>query len=339
MPTPWLTLALLTACGNLGGTKNRGAPIPCPPGEVATGQVPSGSPTPPSAKMTLDVAATTRCGNWQTTWYSNDQRRGDFYDGPTGSSYIERDPWGRVVIDRSQSLRVNGTLIRRSEISVWKYHENGVLGVSGTYGEDGATGVWREWDDSGTEIGKVQYHSGVPGKVAGSSTLLLNAPRMASDWGEAPRVDLPVTSSTEKPQEYVMDLVLDRDIVVSGEWVLDVPKGEVPPKDLRGLLISKLYDRLLEHSSNAKELGERTQNPDFDFDGRLRLRIDRSASGLLLKQIVFTAGQAQYSNVELVGRQTGLQWPPRTGPKLIQGAYVAGRARCLKVGQAPLRVC
>jgi len=75
---------------------------------------------------------------------------------------------------------------------------------------------------------------------------------------------------------------------------------QVPAEEKRGQLISKLYDRLLEKAETAKDLGGRTGSDAFDFKGEILLQCDKRLPFSVIREVMFTAGQAQFGNFRFV---------------------------------------
>ncbi len=115
-------------------------------------------------------------------------------------------------------------------------------------------------------------------------------------------VDLPVVAGGVPPELAVNLVVSTARIEVDGVPVLQLRSdGEllaVPPDHLRGFLIAPLYDRLLERAEVAKHLEERV--PEASFDGRVLLQLDRQLPISLVRQVLYTAGQAQFARLQFV---------------------------------------
>lgn len=132
------------------------------------------------------------------------------------------------------------------------------------------------------------------------------------DISVAPSDDLIVPVSTAiKPPKVAVSVVLSRkDIIVDGAWVMDLERGideatgeeeiKVPDEDKRGQLVSKLYDVLLEKAETAKDLGVRSSNADFEFKGEILLQCDKRLPFSVIREVMFTAGQAQFGNFRFV---------------------------------------
>jgi biopolymer transport protein ExbD len=132
------------------------------------------------------------------------------------------------------------------------------------------------------------------------------------DVSVAPSDDLqiPISSAQKSPKLAVNVVVSRKDIVVDGAWVLDLDRSissetgaeeiVVPDEEKRGQLISKLYDLMLEKAETAKDLGARTGSEDFEFKGEVLLQVDKRMPFSVVREVMFTAGQAQFGNFRFV---------------------------------------
>jgi biopolymer transport protein ExbD len=124
-------------------------------------------------------------------------------------------------------------------------------------------------------------------------------------------LQLPTSTAGKAPELAVNLVVAKNQIVVDGVPVLnltvkpdeDNPGVEltaVPDDEKRGQSITKLYDRLLEKAEAAKALGEQSGSADFEFKGRILLQVDRSMPFSVLREVMYTAGQAQFGEFKFV---------------------------------------
>jgi hypothetical protein len=132
------------------------------------------------------------------------------------------------------------------------------------------------------------------------------------DVSVAPSDDLeiPISSAEKTPKLAVNVVVSRKDIIVDGEWVLDLERGisdatgeeelSVPSEEKRGQLVSKLYEVLIEKAETSKDLGARTGGDEFDFKGEILLQVDRRMPFSVVREVMFTAGQAQFGNFRFV---------------------------------------
>jgi hypothetical protein len=121
---------------------------------------------------------------------------------------------------------------------------------------------------------------------------------------------IPVSSAERAPKLAVNVVVSRKDITVDGGWVLDIEQGVdedtgepimmIPEDDKRGQLVSKLYDVLLEKAEASKDLGQRTGNADYEFKGEILLQCDKRLPFSVIREVMFTAGQAQFGNFRFV---------------------------------------
>ena len=122
-------------------------------------------------------------------------------------------------------------------------------------------------------------------------------------------LQIPVSTAEKAPKLAVNVVVSRKDIVVDGEWVVDLSAdvdedGEavikVPDEEKRGQLVSKLYDRLLEKAETAKDIAGRTGSDEFDFQGEILLQCDKRLPFSVIREVMFTSGQAQFGNFRFV---------------------------------------
>ena len=127
---------------------------------------------------------------------------------------------------------------------------------------------------------------------------------------------LPVSTTMVKPQLAVNLVVTRSMVVVDGAEVLRLTEeadednpGEmliaVPDDEKKGQLITRLYDRLLEKAEDAKQLAEMTGSEDHEFKGRVLLQCDKNLPFSVIREVMYTAGQAQFSEFRFVVYQGG----------------------------------
>jgi biopolymer transport protein ExbD len=134
-----------------------------------------------------------------------------------------------------------------------------------------------------------------------------------SDVSVAPSDSLQLPSSTaQKPPELAVNMVVSRDqIVVDGVPVLNlttIPDEDnpgqylaaVPEDEKKGQSIDKLYQRLLDKAEAAKALAEQTGSEDHAFKGRILIQCDKELPFAVLREVMYTAGQAQFGEFKFV---------------------------------------
>jgi biopolymer transport protein ExbD len=74
----------------------------------------------------------------------------------------------------------------------------------------------------------------------------------------------------------------------------------IPEGEMQGQQIPELYEVLYEKAEQAKALGERSNNPDLAFKGRILLQVDKEMPYSVLRSVMYTAGQAQFGEFKFV---------------------------------------
>lgn len=123
-------------------------------------------------------------------------------------------------------------------------------------------------------------------------------------------LQLPLSTQNKVPKLAVNVIVSRKDIVVDGAWVLDLERGvneetgeeeiKVPTDAKRGQMIASLYDVLHEKAETAKDIGSRAGADEFGFKGEILLQVDRRMPFSVVREVMFTAGQAQFGNFRFV---------------------------------------
>jgi biopolymer transport protein ExbD len=134
-----------------------------------------------------------------------------------------------------------------------------------------------------------------------------------NDVSVAASADLQLPSSTAaKAPELSVNLIVSKSqILVDGVPVLNltkVPDEENPGQELlsvpedekKGQMITRLYDRLLEKAEQAKALGEASGSDEHEFKGRILLQCDKELPFAVIREVMYTAGQAQFGEFKFV---------------------------------------
>jgi biopolymer transport protein ExbD len=134
-----------------------------------------------------------------------------------------------------------------------------------------------------------------------------------SDVSVAPSEDLELPVSTVKKQiEMAVNLIVSKkNIVVDGVPVLSLEKVpdednpgqsklQVPEDQRNGQLIEALLDELSKKADIAKNIGQQSGSEDHAFKGRLLIQCDKKLPFEVLRQVMYTAGQAQFSEFKFV---------------------------------------
>jgi hypothetical protein len=113
------------------------------------------------------------------------------------------------------------------------------------------------------------------------------------------------------PLEFAVVEVRQDAVSVSGQTVVPVLEGGIPESQKRGQLISPLYERLLGLAERSKAFGERmghrpvpcaawSADGDSGFAGRVLLVVDARVPFSTVREVLFTAGQAQFGSFYLM---------------------------------------
>lgn len=141
--------------------------------------------------------------------------------------------------------------------------------------------------------------------------LLKNFGTNATPISPSEQFRLPTSTSTAMP-EVAVDLVVARtQILVDGLPVVDLeelPDPEVPGRTLvavpevekRGQVITRLHERLLEKATTAEALALQSGDEAHAFQGRIRIQGDRQLPFSVLREVMYTAGQARFGEFSFV---------------------------------------
>jgi len=123
-------------------------------------------------------------------------------------------------------------------------------------------------------------------------------------------LQLPVSSSLKPPKLAVNVIVSRSQVLVDGEPVLALeetideetgePTMQIPPSAKRGAKIIDLYDKLVAKAETAKRLGDKAQAEEFDFKGQVLLQVDKRMPFSVVREVMYTAGQAQFGEFRFV---------------------------------------
>ena len=135
----------------------------------------------------------------------------------------------------------------------------------------------------------------------------------AQDISIAPSEDLelPLSTTQTKPEIAVNLVVTKSQIIVDGVEILrlaempdpaDATKMRlaVPEDEKRGQLINLLHEVLLDKAESAKQLGSQSGSDQHSFKGRLLIQCHKTLPFSVLREVMYTAGQAQFSEFRFV---------------------------------------
>ena len=130
--------------------------------------------------------------------------------------------------------------------------------------------------------------------------LLINYSSVSYQVKTSGFLDFPKSYSDKKPID-VLNIVVDKyNIIVDGAVVVKHNKGVLSPEfiDDNGFRIIPLYDALLRYSERTKYIA--SVNKQVQSEGKVILQMDRDIPFSLLRQIMYTAGQAEYADFKFI---------------------------------------
>jgi len=124
-------------------------------------------------------------------------------------------------------------------------------------------------------------------------------------------LELPVSTVKKNPEMAVNLIVSKKNIVVDGVPVLSLEKVDdednpgqkkiqVPEDQRNGQLIDALLDELSKKADTAKNIGQQSGSDEHAFKGRLLIQCDKKLPFEVLRQVMYTAGQAQFSEFKFI---------------------------------------
>ena len=122
-------------------------------------------------------------------------------------------------------------------------------------------------------------------------------------------LQIPASSALQEIKTAVQLVISRRGILVDGEPVVEVeevlddegqPTYQVADSEKKGQLITELYDELLDKAEEQKEIALNTGLEEAQFKGQILLQCDRQLPFNLIREVMYTAGQAQFGEFKFV---------------------------------------
>lgn len=124
-------------------------------------------------------------------------------------------------------------------------------------------------------------------------------------------MELPVSSALQAPKLAVNVVVTKTKILVDGAEVLGLgriadeqnPGNQliaVPAEEKKGQMITRLFDRLQEKAATAKSIAEASGREELAFEGEILIQCDKTLPFAVVREVMYTAGQAQFSKFRFV---------------------------------------
>ncbi len=98
------------------------------------------------------------------------------------------------------------------------------------------------------------------------------------------------------PHTYALVEVSPQRVAIAGDDLMPLIHGIIPEDaEVKGQLITDLYDRMLELAETNKAIAEMSGSYDHEFQGKVLLAVDRDIPFQTLRMVMYTLGQAQFS--------------------------------------------
>jgi biopolymer transport protein ExbD len=130
--------------------------------------------------------------------------------------------------------------------------------------------------------------------------LIINYSAVSYELKTSGLLDFPKSYSQKKPTA-VLNIVVDKqNIIVDGLVVAKHKNGTVDNEiiDDNGYRIIPLYNALLRYSERTKYIA--SMNKKVQSEGKIILQMDKDIPFYLLRQVMYTAGQAEYNDFKFI---------------------------------------
>lgn len=111
-------------------------------------------------------------------------------------------------------------------------------------------------------------------------------------------IKLPESTSTQKLIDAVSMTVTQEGVYVDNQKIIPLENGIIGNVKRDGKTIVPLYDALRKAAENAKFIAKNSK--DLKFDGKITLQADKKLRFHVLKDIMMTAGQAEYEEFKFL---------------------------------------
>ena len=119
-------------------------------------------------------------------------------------------------------------------------------------------------------------------------------------------LQVPKSITQLRPKEAVSVTITKKIVLVEGDAVAPINAGKVDPAVKRdgenGYYVTQVVEILTKHANKERKVAELTGQK---FEGELQIIADRSTPYRLLTEVLYSCGQAGYSNYRLVVLKAG----------------------------------
>jgi biopolymer transport protein ExbD len=123
-------------------------------------------------------------------------------------------------------------------------------------------------------------------------------------------LQLPVSSALKLPKVAVNIVVTRANMLVDGELVLNLeeapdpvtgqPSFRVPLAAKRDNKVMPLYEKLVQKAEQSKAIAATAAGDEFGFKGQVLLQCDKRLPYSVVRDVMFTAGQAHFGEFRFV---------------------------------------
>lgn len=122
-------------------------------------------------------------------------------------------------------------------------------------------------------------------------------------------LQIPASSALAPIKKTVQLVVSQKGILVDGTPTVEVqeildddgnPTFQVADSEKKGQLITELYDELLDKAEEQKDIAAQTGIEEAKFKGQVLLQCDKNLPFNLIREVMYTAGQAQFGEFKFV---------------------------------------
>ncbi len=136
--------------------------------------------------------------------------------------------------------------------------------------------------------------------------MIMQFAQEAANVVESPDMMIPYSTSRTDLEQALAVQLSRTEIVVDGRRVLALRNGVVDPSHKQGggtgFLITPLHNVLIQHRDRLKLIAQ--MNPNRPFTGTVQIIADRRTPFRTLSEVIYSLGQAEFSNIHFVVLQS-----------------------------------
>lgn len=137
--------------------------------------------------------------------------------------------------------------------------------------------------------------------------LIMQFAQDSADIMQSDDLQIPTSISRQEIQEALAIQITRADVLVDNRRVMGLRNGTVDPSQKQGgangFLITPLHAVMTQHRDRLKLIAQR--NPNRPFRGSVQIIADRRTPFRTLSEVIYTMGQAEFSELHFVVLQGG----------------------------------